>query len=102
MKNNLEARTRLISEEKLQRELALRRFEKANGRKVGKYWGAVLIALSALAVAYSTDNSAEAHNNSQVSIHNYCMVHDCLVTPEAVKYMESDGHGKVLTEEDIE
>ena len=102
MKNNsLEARTRLISEEKLQRELALRRFEKAGSKKHWVYYGLVVAAVVVL-VAYSTDNSTEAHNNSQVSVHNFCMAHDCLVTPEAVKYMESYGHGKVLTAEDIE
>jgi hypothetical protein len=104
MKNNLEARTRLISEEKLQRELALQRFEKANSMKHWAYYGLVVAAVVVLVafIASVGSESAEAHNNSQVSIHNYCMVHDCLVTPEAAKYMESDGHGKVLTEEDIE
>jgi hypothetical protein len=104
MKNNLEARTRLISEEKLQRELAMRRFEKANSKKHWAYYGLVIVGTAMLVafIASVGSESAEAHNNSQVSVHNYCQVHDCLVTPEAVKYMESYGHGKVLTEEDIE
>jgi hypothetical protein len=104
MKNNLEARTRLISEEKLQRELAMRRFEKANSKKHRAYYGMV-VAVVVVLVAFIASvgyESAEAHNNSQVSTHNYCKVQDCLVTPEAAKYMETDGHGKVLTAEDIE
>jgi hypothetical protein len=102
MKNNLEARTRLISEEKLQRELAMRRFEKANSMKIEIYAAIALAVALILGVAFLVLSDAEAHNNSQVSVHNFCMVHDCLVTPEAAKYMEHEGHGKVLTEEVIE
>lgn len=103
MKNNLEARTRLISEEKLQRELALQRFAKNSTTKswekrIAVSFVALMVALASIAAALL----AEAHKNLQVSAHNYCMVYDCLTTPEAAKDMEHEGYGKVPTESDIE